>query len=119
MHSGIGDQAALTALKIPTLLDLPSVGQNATDQPSVGLGWTVNSTQTLDSISQNSTRFDEAFAEWNRSHTGPFSAIGTTHMAWLRLAPEELGSNGFTDPSAGPDSPHIEVLFRVSGYPIF
>ncbi|KAJ7300526.1 pyranose dehydrogenase [Mycena albidolilacea] len=108
MHSGIGDQAALTALKTPTLLDLPSVGQNATDQPSVGLGWTVNSTQTLDSISQNSTRFDEAFAEWNRSHTGPFSAIGTTHMAWLRLAPEELGSNGFTDQSAGPDSPHIE-----------
>ncbi|KAJ7920307.1 aryl-alcohol oxidase-like protein [Mycena leptocephala] len=116
MHSGIGDQAALTALKIPTLLDLPSVGQNATDQPSVGLGWTVNSTQTLDSISQNSTRFDEAFAEWNRSHTGPLSAIGTTHMAWLRLAPEELGSNGFTDPSAGPDSPHIEVLFRPGGF---
>ncbi|KAJ7863598.1 pyranose dehydrogenase [Mycena olivaceomarginata] len=97
MHSGIGDQAALTALKIPTLLDLPSVGQNATDQPSVGLGW---------------TRLRSGIGP----HTGPFSAIGTTHMAWLRLAPEELGSNGFTDPSAGPDSPHIEVLFRPGGF---
>ncbi|KAF7368906.1 GMC oxidoreductase [Mycena venus] len=110
LHSGIGDEVALTALKIPTLLDLPSVGKNATDQPTFGLGWTVNSNQTLDPVFQNATRFDEAFAEWNRSHTGPLSGIGTTHIAWLRLDPEELASNGFTDPSAGPDSPHIEVF---------
>jgi choline dehydrogenase-like flavoprotein len=28
MHSGIGDKRALQALGIPTLLDLPSVGQS-------------------------------------------------------------------------------------------
>ncbi|KAJ7791195.1 aryl-alcohol oxidase-like protein, partial [Mycena olivaceomarginata] len=114
LHSGIGDQRALTDLGISTLLDLPSVGRNATDHPVFGLGWTVNSNQTLDSITQNATRFDEAFAQWNRSHTGPFSAggPGTTHLAWARLD-SQLESNNFTDPSAGPSSPHIEVAFTV------
>ncbi|KAF7368911.1 GMC oxidoreductase [Mycena venus] len=111
LHSGIGDEAALTALDIPSLLDLPSVGKNATDQPVFGLGWTVNSTQTLESISQNETRFNEAFAQWNRSHNGPFSAGGTTHLGWLRLDPQTLATNNFTDPSAGHNSPHIEVSF--------
>ncbi|KAJ7833564.1 GMC oxidoreductase-domain-containing protein, partial [Mycena leptocephala] len=102
LHSGIGDQATLTTLKIPTLLDLPSVGKNATDQPQIfPVGWIVNSTQTLDPIFQNATRFDEALAEWNRSYTGPLSGIGTTHIAYLRLDPKELASNDFTDPSAG------------------
>ncbi|KAJ7909020.1 pyranose dehydrogenase [Mycena leptocephala] len=74
-------QATLTDLGIPTLLDLPSVGRNASDQPLFGAGWFVNSTKTLESITQNATRFNEAFAQWNRSHT------------------------------AGPDSPHIEVAW--------
>jgi hypothetical protein len=114
LHSGIGDQATLTDLGIPTLLDLPSVGRNASDQPLFGAGWFVNSTQTLESITQNATRFNEAFAQWNRSHTGPFSAQEVTHIAWLRLSPETFTLNNFTDPSAGPDSPHIEVAWGVS-----
>ncbi|KAJ7764917.1 GMC oxidoreductase-domain-containing protein [Mycena metata] len=63
LHSGIGDQAALTALGIPTLLDLPSVGRNASDQPVIVAGWSVNSTQTLDSILQNATRLNDAFTQ--------------------------------------------------------
>ncbi|KAF7377822.1 GMC oxidoreductase [Mycena sanguinolenta] len=110
-HSGIGDHAALTNLGIPTLLNLPSVGKNATDQPVFGLGWTVNSTQTLDDITQNTTLFNEDYAQWNHSHTGPFSAGGTTHLAWVRLDVQTFASNNFTDPSPGPNSPHIEVSF--------
>ncbi|KAF7377825.1 GMC oxidoreductase [Mycena sanguinolenta] len=115
-HSGIGDQAALTALGIPTLLNLPSVGQNATDQPVFHLGWTVNSTQTLNAITQNTTLFNEDYAQWNRSHTGPFSAGGTTHLAWVRLDAQTFASNNFTDPSAGPNSPHIEVSFAPGNF---
>ncbi|KAJ7890707.1 pyranose dehydrogenase [Mycena leptocephala] len=135
LHSGIGDQATFTDLSIPTLLDLPSVGRNASDQPLFGAGWFVNSNQTRDSIIHNATRFNEAFAQWNRSHTGPLSALGTTHIGWLRLSPETLALqlfavqqarqrkkptapvvpqravNNFADPSAGPDSPHIEVAW--------
>ncbi|KAJ6535948.1 pyranose dehydrogenase [Mycena vulgaris] len=113
MHSGVGDRTALAGLGIPSLLDLKSVGANATDQPVFGTGWSVNSTQTLDSITQNQTLFNETFAQWNRSHTGPFSAGGTTHLAWFRLDSSVLGN--FTDPSAGLNSPHIEISFVPAG----
>ncbi|KAJ7110478.1 aryl-alcohol oxidase-like protein [Mycena epipterygia] len=113
MHSGIGDQEALVALGIPSLLDLKSVGANASDQPQFGVSWSVNSTQTLASINQNHTSFDEAFAQWNRTRTGPFVETGTTNLAFLRLDSDSLGN--FTDPSAGDDSPHFEIAFSPSG----
>ncbi|KAJ7302067.1 pyranose dehydrogenase [Mycena albidolilacea] len=116
MHSGIGDEAALAGLGISSRLDLKSVGWNATDQPVFILGWTVNSTQTLDSLIQNTTLFNEAFTQWNQSHTGPFSAEGTTQLAFLRLDSKTLASNNISDPSAGPDSPHIEVAFSPSNF---
>ncbi|KAJ7801490.1 hypothetical protein B0H13DRAFT_2297408 [Mycena leptocephala] len=65
----------LTALGIPSVLDLPSVGQNATDQPMVFAAWSVNSTQTIDPIEQNVTLFNEAYAQWNATHTGPFTNV--------------------------------------------
>ncbi|KAF7368968.1 GMC oxidoreductase [Mycena venus] len=111
MHSGIGDPTVLKPLGIPTVLDLPSVGKGIQDQPFFQVAWSVNFTQTLESITQNMTRFDEAFAEWNRSHTGPFVMSGHTHIAWLRLDPDSSIFENFTDPSAGPDTPHIELGF--------
>ncbi|KAJ6589198.1 aryl-alcohol oxidase [Mycena capillaripes] len=116
LHSGIGDKGTLTGLGIPSLLDLPSVGRNASDQPLIGAGWFVNSTQTFDSVTQNATRFNEALAQWNRTHTGPLVTQGTTHIAWLRLDSQTLALNHFTDPSAGLYSPHIEVAFAPSGF---
>ncbi|KAJ7269226.1 aryl-alcohol oxidase-like protein [Mycena rebaudengoi] len=111
MHSGIGDQTILKPLGIPTVLDLPSVGQGVQDHPFFSAVWSVNLTQTLESITQNTTRFDEAFAEWNKSHTGPFAMLGPTHIAWLRLDPNSSIFENFTDPSAGQDTPHIELSF--------
>ncbi|KAJ7176454.1 glucose dehydrogenase short protein [Mycena filopes] len=83
MHSGIGDEQLLTRLGIPALLDLPSVGRNATDQPVIETG----------------------------CHTGPFSATTLTHLAWLRVDDQEFRLNNFINPAAGPNSPHIEVAF--------
>ncbi|KAJ7449302.1 hypothetical protein FB451DRAFT_1187393 [Mycena latifolia] len=115
MHSGIGDRTTLTALGIPSLLDLNSVGKNATDQPIIGASWSVNSTQTVNSITQNITRYNEAFAQWNRTHTGPFVELGPTHIAWLRLDEDSPIFNNVTDPSAGPHTPHIEMSLSPSG----
>ncbi|KAJ7924083.1 aryl-alcohol oxidase [Mycena leptocephala] len=75
MNSGIGGKNTLTALGISSVLDLPSVGQNATDQPMVFAAWSVNSTQTIDPIEQNVTLFNEAYAQWNATHTGPFTNV--------------------------------------------
>ncbi|KAF7349944.1 GMC oxidoreductase [Mycena venus] len=110
MHSGIGDEKALTALGIPSVLDLPSVGQNATDQPLISAGWSVNSTQTMDSITENATRYDEAYAEWNATHTGPFVELPATHLAWMRLDVDSPIFENVTDPAPGPNTPHIEII---------
>ncbi|KAJ7229324.1 GMC oxidoreductase-domain-containing protein, partial [Mycena haematopus] len=109
MHSGIGDQKALTALGIFSVLDLPSVGQNATDQPLISAVWSVNSTKTADSITQNATRFNEAYAQWNATHTGPFVNLPLTHLAWTRLDADSPIYENVTDPAAGPNTPHIEM----------
>ncbi|KAJ7851624.1 aryl-alcohol oxidase [Mycena olivaceomarginata] len=118
LHSGIGDRTTLTSLGIKSLIHLPSVGRNASDQPTFNAAqWLVNSTQTLDSIYQNTTLFNEAYGEWNRTHTGLFATQGgPTHLAWLRLDPESFAAINFTDPSAGPNSPHFQVIFIPLGF---
>ncbi|KAJ7743698.1 pyranose dehydrogenase [Mycena maculata] len=116
MNSGVGNKTALTALGIPSVLDLPSVGQNATEQPAVNAGWSVNSTQTVDEITQNATLFAEAFAQWNATHTGPFVNIPVTHIAWTRLDADSPIFENVTDPSAGPKTPHIEVFVGTGGF---
>ncbi|KAJ6495031.1 alcohol oxidase [Mycena sanguinolenta] len=117
LNSGVGDRTALQALGIPTVLDLPSVGKNASDHPYTGLSWAVNSNQTVESITQNATRYNEAFAEWNTSHTGPFvDPSPGTHAGWLRLSDNSSVFDIHPDPSPGPDAPHFEVLFQPSEY---
>ncbi|KAJ7654804.1 aryl-alcohol oxidase-like protein [Mycena rosella] len=111
MHSGIGDQNTLNTLGIPTILHLPSVGQNASDQPFFPASWSVNFNQTLESIKQNTTRSNEAFAQWNESHTGPFTALGPVFAAWLRLPADSPIFENHTDPSAGSNTPQIEIVF--------
>ncbi|KAJ7693992.1 glucose-methanol-choline oxidoreductase, partial [Mycena metata] len=49
MYSGIGNEAIWANLGIATLLNLPSVGHNATDQPLFAASWSVNSIETTDS----------------------------------------------------------------------
>ncbi|KAJ7489550.1 pyranose dehydrogenase [Mycena latifolia] len=114
LNSGVGNKTALEALGLRTLLDLPSVGLNATDHPVLSPTWTVNSTETLEEIRQNATRFNEAFAEWNATRTGPFTAIGVTHVGWARLAAETLAQ--FGDPAAGPATPHVELMFTAGSF---
>ncbi|KAJ7489573.1 pyranose dehydrogenase [Mycena latifolia] len=111
MNSGVGDKVALSALGIHPLLHLPSVGQNISDHPANSLSWSVNSTQTLESITQNATAFTAAFAQWNASHTGPFVDIGATQVGWFRLDPESSIFKQFTDPAAGLNTAHIELAF--------
>ncbi|KAJ7286789.1 aryl-alcohol oxidase [Mycena rebaudengoi] len=117
LNSGVGSRKILDAAGVPTVLELPSVGQNVSDHSFFATSWSVNSTQTIDSINQNSKLFDEAFAQWNKSHTGPFVEFGVTHVAWLRLDEDAPIFADHPDPSAGPDTPHIEFLFSPNGFP--
>ncbi|KAJ7683872.1 aryl-alcohol oxidase-like protein [Mycena rosella] len=116
LNSGVGDHNALHALGIPTVLDLPSVGQNASDHSYFGLTWAVNSDDTIESITQNATRFNEASEQWNTSRTGPFVFPQTgTHAGWLRLSQDSPAFDVHADPSPGPGAPHFELLLLPSG----
>ncbi|KAF7368166.1 GMC oxidoreductase [Mycena venus] len=95
MHSGIGDREILGPLGISTVLHLPSVGQNVSDQPMFITSWAVKLNETMDSVAENVTRFNEAFAQWNISHTGPLASFGTRRP--------------------GRVPPHIEIFFAPEG----
>ncbi|KAJ7640147.1 aryl-alcohol oxidase-like protein [Mycena rosella] len=111
LNSGVGDHNTLHALGIPTVLDLPSVGQNASDHTYFGLTWAVNSNDTIESITQNATRFNAASEQWNTSRTGPFVfAQAGTHAGWLRLSQNSPVFDIHPDPSPGPGAPHFELL---------
>ncbi|KAF7363145.1 Aryl-alcohol oxidase [Mycena venus] len=116
MNSGVGAHVTLSALGIPTVLDLPSVGQNASDQPLLITQWAVHSTDTFDPIRQNATLFAEGMAQWNASRTGPFVDSGImTHLGWSRLAQDSPAFSVHADPSSGPDAPHLEFSFVPGG----
>ncbi|KAJ6494581.1 alcohol oxidase [Mycena sanguinolenta] len=109
LHSGIGDSAALTELGIPSVHNLPAVGQNLTDHSLLFLQFLVNSTATWDTTTRNATLATEEFTEWDTSRTGPLVDNPLSHMGWLRLNSSQL--TGYTDPSAGPTSAHYELIF--------
>ncbi|KAF7368950.1 Pyranose dehydrogenase 3 [Mycena venus] len=116
MNSGVGNKTDLEGIGIPVLLDLPSLGQNISDHTATSAIWTVNSTETVDEVLQNATRFNEAFAEWNASRTGPFTTIGFTHVGWMRLNLTSDIFRQFEDPSAGPQTPHVELKFSAGAF---
>jgi len=114
MHSGIGDKAELTSLGLPTFVNLPSVGKNASDQPTIAAGWSVNSTDTEDNLNQNATLLEEAFKLWNAIHKGPFGVPLASHVIWQRLPKNSSVFWDFPDPAAGPNTPHVEIAIGVS-----
>ena len=116
MHSGIGDKSELEALEIQTILHLPSVGKNASEQPAFSTKWLVNSTDTRDTLNRNATLFNEAFQLWNETGGGPFGNPVATHIAWVRLPENSSIFSQFSDPAAGPNTPHIELVTAVCDF---
>jgi choline dehydrogenase len=115
LHSGIGDRDQLNTLGIPTLVDNPSVGKNLSDQVAAFIAFSTNMTSTeygCSSFAKLSNQYccsynvTEALEEWNKTQTGPL-AISTNlnHIVWVRLN----STDNFPDPSAGENSPHIEL----------
>ncbi|KAJ7653810.1 pyranose dehydrogenase [Mycena rosella] len=115
-NSGVGPKATLAAAGVPTLLDLPSVGQNVTEHPTFFIVWSVNSTDTQEKVTKNATAFAEAQAQWNTSRTGPFvtSPLGT-HVGFKRLPANSSAFAAHGDPQPNPSVPHLEFIFIPGG----
>ncbi|KAF8965582.1 pyranose dehydrogenase [Flammula alnicola] len=108
LNSGIGDRDSLLELGIRSILHLPSVGRNLSDQPTSGISFSVSSNNTLDNLHQNATLQAIALAQWEMNRTGPYVDGGPNFIAWWRLPATILKK--FNDPSAGPNTPHIELV---------
>ncbi|KAJ6494585.1 aryl-alcohol oxidase [Mycena sanguinolenta] len=109
MHSGIGDSTALGKLGIKSVHNLPSVGQNLSDHSLLFLSFLVNSTATWDTATRNATLAAQELTEWNTQRQGPLVDNPLSQIGWLRVNSTALKS--FHDPSAGPNSPHYELIF--------
>ncbi|KAJ3562420.1 hypothetical protein NP233_g9585 [Leucocoprinus birnbaumii] len=107
LNSGIGKRDELEAMGIQTLVDNASVGKNLTDQVSslVMLNTTIEDTD-FDR--------DTALAQWNATRTGPLSLPGhLNHIVYVRFPDNSslFNQDGFTDPTPGKGSPHIEMVY--------
>lgn len=114
--SGIGDPKLLKKVKIDTLVNLPDVGQHLTDHPFLGNHWVVDNPNTLEGVGRNATLVGAFEAQWVANGTGLFSDPGSNTIAWTRV-PNSAEFQKFTDPSAGANSPHHELLAAVRPTP--
>ena len=112
-HSGIGDRKLLSSVGVKSLIHLPSVGQNLTDQPFVANTWLVNSTNTFETAFRNATLAQEQVRQWNETRTGPYAGSSFNIAGWLRLPNNAHIFQKFTDPSAGPNTGHYEFIIAV------
>jgi len=117
--SGIGDRHLLSSLKIPTLVDNPSVGRNLSDHPLVLNMWfaNVNASDTFQAAERDSTLGEKQLQEWMISHTGPLVSSFTNQLAFLRVTDDFW--TDVKDPAAGNHTAHYEIVFCVRTTRIF
>ncbi|KAL0579596.1 hypothetical protein V5O48_002434 [Marasmius crinis-equi] len=115
LNSGIGDSNTLAAFDIPTLHHLPSVGQNLTEHSEVPMSWIVTANDTFLAAQRNATLAAEQLQQWNETRTGPLVLASVLDIAWFRLPDNASIFDRFEDPSAGPNTPHIEIQFTNKG----
>ncbi|KAF7376524.1 Aryl-alcohol oxidase [Mycena sanguinolenta] len=114
LHSGIGNSTTLSSLGINAVHDLPSVGQNLTDHPLISISFLVNSSGTWEDAERNATLAAEQLAQWNATKTGPLIDSIVPQLGWFRIPDNSSIFGQVPDPSAGPNTPHYELIF-ISG----
>jgi choline dehydrogenase-like flavoprotein len=118
LQSGIGSAEELSALNIPVVVDLHSVGKNLTDHPLYPMYFTVKQNTSTDPIMQDPTIMQQALAQWNATHDGPLANTATNAYAFMRLPKNSTLLAQGRDPAAGPLSSNTELLFGQGFAPV-
>lgn len=113
LNSGIGDKNELEDVQVKSIHHLPDVGKGLSDhlafQP---IGWSANDVvRPVDNVS--------AFEEWQTNRTGPLTEAVGHQVLFARIPPDAPLFQEHSDPAAGPNSPHIEISFRVCPTQVF
>lgn len=113
LSSGIGPSTELAPLGINTIVDIADVGKNFSDHPFVSNSFVVNSTNTFDSLTRQTTPLQQAVSAWQATGTGPLVNPIASQIGWFRLNSTDPIFQTVQDPSAGPMSGHHELLISV------
>ncbi|KAF8873117.1 aryl-alcohol-oxidase from pleurotus Eryingii [Infundibulicybe gibba] len=107
--SGIGNKITLKNIGIKPIVDLPDVGQHMQDHPILSNYFTVNSTNTFDTVLRDPAMLAQDLQEWNSTRMGLFADAPGNTLGFGRVNSSVL--RGFADPSAGLKSGHYEMIF--------
>ncbi|PPQ97820.1 hypothetical protein CVT26_012921 [Gymnopilus dilepis] len=110
MFSGIGTARTLQRNNIPVIVDNPSVGANLSDHLLIPNVFQVTGSN-LDGLQRNETLEAQAMTQWTSTKMGPFANSVANTYGFLRLPSNSSILAGITDPAAGPNSPHFEMIF--------
>ncbi|KAJ3895349.1 pyranose dehydrogenase [Lentinula edodes] len=111
LNSGIGNATELSAMNIPVVNNLPSVGRNLTEQPAISNLW--NTTNPVTTVEAEAA-YEQALTQWNNTRTGRMvlaisNTVGFTRMNTSDPDVEALVEQ-YGELAPGPASPHIELL---------
>ncbi|KAJ3518242.1 hypothetical protein NMY22_g13779 [Coprinellus aureogranulatus] len=109
LNSGIGNKTELGQLGIPSVLDLPDVGEGLMEHVAIPMTWTtipVNMTNISD---------DVAMAMWQENRTGPLTERFDHQFLFARLPDNSPLLQQFKDPSTGPRTPHFQAGLTPNG----
>ncbi|KAG9232271.1 choline dehydrogenase-like protein [Amylocarpus encephaloides] len=93
--SGIGPKALLESLNIPVVVDLPGVGANFQDQPSLAIGYNFDNNLIPNggSLADNATYLAEQQAIYDSTKKGALTMIATTGNQGLALSLQNATTN--------------------------
>ncbi|KAJ3536351.1 hypothetical protein NMY22_g6071 [Coprinellus aureogranulatus] len=109
LNSGIGNKTELEELGIPSVLDLPDVGEGLMEHVAIPMTWT--------SVPLNTTIIpdDVAMAMWQENRTGPLTERFDHQFLFARLPDNSPLLQQFKDPSTGPRTPHFQAGLTPNG----
>ncbi|KAJ3722216.1 hypothetical protein C8R42DRAFT_666376 [Lentinula raphanica] len=117
LNSGIGDASELSAMSIPVVHNLPSVGKNLTEQPAISSLW---NTSNPVSAAQAEVDYENAIAQWNSNRTGRMvlAISNTVGFARMNVSSPEVQAlvEEYGELAPGPASPHFELLPTVNAF---
>ncbi|KAJ0114872.1 hypothetical protein J7T55_004614 [Diaporthe amygdali] len=107
--SGLGPAPLLTSFGIDVVSNLPGVGQNFQDQPTITMSYNFsnNVEPNWNSLLDNATYDAEQFALYNTSHPGPYTITRTLSTNFISLPLRNLTSkfDSIVDPARDISSP--------------
>lgn len=65
------------------------------------------------SFVKNATLFAEVLDEWKQERTGPLTDTGNNNVLWLRTSNDSAVFGEQSDPSAGVNTPQLEIVIVV------